>query len=67
MDETKPIAQSKTIWFNVVGAVLTTMEAFTGAFQSVMGTQAYLALLAVSVGGNAILRFYTSQPISNGK
>lgn len=66
MDE-KEISKSKTIWFNIVGAILTTMEAFTGALQSIMGHEAYLALLAVSVGGNAILRFYTSQPISNGK
>lgn len=67
MDESKPAVLSKSLWFNGIGAVLTTMEAFTGAFQSIMGTQAYLALLAVSVGGNAILRFYTSQPIANGK
>lgn len=62
--DTKPAIESKTLWFNIIGAMLTTMEAFTGAFQSVLGPNAYLALLAVSVGGNAVLRFYTSQSIA---
>ena len=60
----KPLSESKTLWFNIIGAALTTLEAFTGALHSVLSDSAYLALLAVAVAGNAALRFYTSQPLA---
>ena len=64
MDEAKPITKSRTIWFNVIGAFLTAIEGFTGALEAVMSREVYLALLAIVVGGNAVLRFYTTQPLT---
>ncbi|SEO77238.1 hypothetical protein [Nitrosovibrio sp. Nv6] len=63
MDTSKPASKSKTLWFNLIGAVFVTLEAFTGALHGVMSDTAYFALLAVSIGGNAALRYFTSQAI----
>ena len=63
-DEAKPASKSRTIWFNVIGAFLTAIEGFTGALEAVMSREVYLALLAIAVGGNAVLRFYTTQPLT---
>ena len=62
--ETKKLSESKTFWFNLVGALLTSMEVFTGAVQSHVSANVYLAMLTVSVAGNFALRFYTDKAVA---
>ena len=33
MEESKPISQSKTFWFNFIGALLTVLEVFTNVLK----------------------------------
>ena len=61
--ETKPVSQSKYIWFNAIGGLLTAFEAFTGMIQAHIPVPVYLTLLGVSVFGNIVLRFYTDKAI----
>ena len=64
MDEAKPVSKSKSIWFNVIGAALTAMEAFSGAVQPHISANVYLIMLTVSVAGNFALRFYTDKAVT---
>lgn len=59
----KPASQSKYIWFNSIGALLTAFEAFTGIIQPHVSMNVFLIMTTIAVAGNAALRFYTSQPI----
>lgn len=63
MEESKPIGQSKTFWFNLIGALLTVLEVFTNVLKDNISDNAHLIMLAVAVGGNAALRYYTSVPV----
>lgn len=62
--ETKKAIESKTFWFNMIGALLTSLEAFTGAAQSQIPVNAYLVMLTISVSGNFALRFYTDKAVA---
>ena len=63
MEEAKPISKSKTFWFNFIGALLTVLEVFTNVLKDNISDNAHLIMLAIAVGGNAALRYYTSVPI----
>ena len=62
--ETKPASQSKYIWFNAIGGLLTAFEGFTGAIQTLIPVPVYLAMLGISIFGNLVLRFYTDKAIA---
>ena len=64
MEETKKLSESKTFWFNIIGALFTAMEAFTGLVQAHVSTNVYLVMLTISVAGNFALRFYTDKAVT---
>ena len=64
MEETKKLSESKTFWFNIIGALFTAMEAFTGLVQPHVSVNVYLVMLTISVAGNFALRFYTDKAVT---
>lgn len=62
--ETKKLSESKTFWFNLIGALFTSLEAFTGVAQAHIPANVYLAMLTISVSGNFALRFYTDKAVA---
>lgn len=62
-DAVKPASKSKTIWFNVIQAIFALAEGVTGIMQQHVSFNVYLIMLSISIGGNAALRYYTTQSI----
>ena len=60
----KPWYTSKTIWFNIIVAVLATLETFTGLLQPYMPAHWYVAVAVGLPIVNVILRVITTQAIS---
>jgi hypothetical protein len=60
-------AQSRTLRFNALVAVLSVLEEQTGLVRSVLTPGAYLWLLVTVALINSVLRLKTSQPIQTGR
>ena len=56
--------KSRTLWFNLIMAGLTTAEASTGMLQAVLPANAYGVLCFVLAVGNAMLRIVSSQALA---
>lgn len=61
----KPWYQSKTLWFNLLCALLAGLEANAGILRPYVSESFYtvFAVLFLPVG-NVVLRFYTTQALS---
>lgn len=58
---------SKTLWFNAAGAGLIALEANLHLLQPYVPGSAYAWVAVGLATGNAVLRFFTVQPIRSGK
>lgn len=56
-------ARSKTIIFNALCGALAVAEPNMALLKPVLGESAHSVMLFVVIVGNAVLRFYTTQPI----
>jgi len=63
MPVTKPFYQSKTIWFNVLTIIVVLATGLGYTPNAQIAAQTSQVLLLASPVVNAILRFYTKQPI----
>ncbi len=63
MNDAKPITRSKTVWFNVLIAVLAALEAQAPVLKPVLGEEAYAWLLFSAAMGNVVLRAVTKTPL----
>ncbi len=61
MQSTKKWYQSKVLWFNVLIAVGTALEASLSLIQGYFDPRVFLAIIALTSGVNVVLRFATSQ------
>ncbi len=60
MEETKPIAQSKTLWFNLAIAAFAVLVDHTDLLRSYLSDGSYLALMMLVSSGNIYLRTLTT-------
>ena len=56
----KPWYQSKTIWFNILVAVGTAVEASLSLIQGYFDPRVFLAIIGVTAGVNTMLRIITT-------
>lgn len=64
MQISKPVAKSKTIWFNAIMAALSVAELNFNLLAPVLGESTYGVLLFGITAGNAFLRVITNSPIT---
>ena len=64
MNHAKPITRSKTVWFNVLVAVLAAIEAQAPVLKPVLGEATYAWLMFSAAMGNVILRAVTKEPVA---
>jgi len=57
---------SKTLWFNILCAVVAAAEGAFGVFQGVLAGNVYAALAVILAVGNAVLRILTTEGIGRG-
>ena len=62
----KPWWQSKTLWLNALAAVLTALEASTGALQPFLPVNYYAAMALALPVANALLRVVTTRSLNFG-
>lgn len=60
----KGALKSKTVWFNVLIAILGSMELFGAHLTTLFGTQVAAAILLAGGMANLALRAVTTQPLS---
>lgn len=56
----KPWYKSKTIWFNILVAVGTAIEASLSLVQGYFDPRVFLAIIGATAGVNAVLRIVTT-------
>jgi len=67
LNESKPWQCSRTIWFNVVIAMLTVLCTGIDLLRSALSPEWYLAVSMVAAGVNVWLRTKTALPIGGKK
>lgn len=60
MDETKPIARSKTLWFNLAVAAFAVLVDHTDLLRNYLSDGSYLAVMMFISAGNIYLRTVTT-------
>jgi hypothetical protein len=60
----KPWYKSKTIWFNVLIAALTALEASFGLFEGILPLNIYAVLATLLAVGNAVLRIISTATLT---
>ena len=63
-ENTKPFWKSKTLWFNVLVAVGTAVEASLSIIQGEFDPKVYLAIVGIVAGLNVVFRFLSTQGLS---
>lgn len=61
---TKPWYKSKTVWFNILVAVGTALEASLSVIQGYFDPRVYFALIGAVAGVNVVLRFISTTELT---
>lgn len=64
MNPIKPWYHSKTIWFNIIIAALTALEAVAGLLQPLVPGNIYAYGMVLLTVGNAVLRIISAQALT---
>lgn len=60
----KSFVLSRTVWFNIIMGLISSVELILHTLQPVLGANVYAILMATNIVGNIFFRAITTQPVT---